>query len=149
MYVVSVAGTLLTLCSFGCVEGREMFLPSVLVKRALDDKLLLVLYGTVGALHGCFGRFRGLQSRGLQKVHSHMTVSQRRAVKGPGPGWAGHTSYIHNIPARTDLGPFCISALSCHSQREQDHGLGRGINSTKGKFPLPVILRGRLSWGRN
>lgn len=71
-------GTRLLLCSLGRMEGGERFLGSVLIKRALGHQLLLVLYGTVGALNGCFGRLGELQSRGPQKAHLNLIVTWNR-----------------------------------------------------------------------
>lgn len=104
---------------------------------------LLVLYGTVGALNGCFRRFEELHSRQLQKAHLNLIVTwNRNCEKGlDQPGLDVHDTY-------TIFWTALILALlySCnHSAigKEQGHDLRRGVKAIKEKFLLPVILRGQ------
>lgn len=121
-----------------CVGGRESFSALSQSRVHWGNKLLLALYETVGALHRRFGRFGRLQSRGLQKAHADRIVSQKKSCE-KGLGQAGldtHHTYTRSWPGLI-LGHSAF--LYCPAiHREQDDGLRRRENFTKGKFPVPV-----------
>ena len=64
------------------------------------------------------------------------------------PGWT-YIMYTR-YPGLSWFWAFHMYSCSCPAVgKEQGHSLRRGVNSTKGKFLPPVILGGRLPWGRN
>lgn len=121
----------------------ESFAGSVLIKSTLGHKLLLVLYGTVGALNGCFRRFEELHSRGLQKAHLNLTVTwNRNCEKGlDQPGLDVHDIYTIFWTALILDGLYsCNHSAIC---KEQGHDLRGRVNAIKEKFLMLVILRGQ------
>ena len=121
----------------------ESFAGSVLIKSTLGHKLLLVLYGTVGALNGCFRRFEELHSRGLQKAHLNLTVTwNRNCEKGlDQPGLDVHDIYTIFWTALILDGLYsCNHSAIC---KEQGNDLRGRVNAIKEKFLMLVILRGQ------